>query len=215
MNTPQSTKKKVPRRRNAEASRSSILQAALVEFSTQGYDGARVDNVAVRAGVSKPLIYDYFGDKEALYAAALLEAYVQIREGEKKLDLDGLDPAEAIRKLVTFTLEHFRRNPWFISILNTENLRGGATINQIHDAAGVQSDLVKKIRRILVEGERQGRFRVGIDPVELYFFIASLCYFPLSNIHTLRSVFQRPLDDAWLDRHAIEAGDMIIRYLEK
>ncbi len=214
MTGPQPKKTRAPRRRNAEASRSSILQAALVEFSTQGYDGARVDNVAARAGVSKPLIYDYFGDKEALYAAALLEAYVQIRGGEKKLNLEGLDPAEAIRKLVTFTLEHFRRNPWFISILNTENLRGGATIREMHGAAGVQSDLVKKIRRILEEGERQGKFRPGVDPVDLYFFIASLCYFPLSNIHTLRSVFQRPLDDAWLDSHAVEAGTMIVRYLE-
>ena len=60
-----------PRRgvRDAEASRAAILQAALDEFSSVGYDGARVDRIAEQAGLSKPLLYDYFGDKDELYKA--------------------------------------------------------------------------------------------------------------------------------------------------
>ena len=40
--------------------------------------------IAERAGVSKPMIYSYFGDKDGLWAAALREAYVQIRAGETR-----------------------------------------------------------------------------------------------------------------------------------
>lgn len=204
---------KVPRKRDATASRKAILDAALIEFSEQGYSGARIDAVARAAGVSKPLIYGYFGDKDALYAAALRETYVQIRESEKSLDLEGRTPEEAIRLLVVFTLNHFRKNPWFISMLNTENLRGGETIRQIGDASEIQSNLVGKLGEVLRKGEAQGRFRPGVDPVDLYIFIASLCYFPVSNIHTLRAVFNCPIDDDWLDRRGDEAARMMIGYL--
>ena len=43
------------------------------------------------------------------------------------------------------------------------------------------------------EGVRQGRFRRGVDPVQLYISIAGLGYFYLSNRHTLSTIFQRDL----------------------
>jgi AcrR family transcriptional regulator len=200
-------------RRDAGRSKRAILDAALVEFSEQGHAGARIDAIAARAGVSKPLIYAYFGDKDALYAAALREAYVQIRVGERALDLEHRDPEDAIRALVAFTLEHFVSKPWFISMLNTENLRGGATIGAIEDVSEIQSPLVSRLREVLDRGVAMGRFRPGIDPVDLYITIASLCYFPVSNAHTLRVVFRRPMDAAWLDRRRRDAEEMVLRFL--
>ena len=201
------------RRRDAERSRKLILQAALEEFSEHGHSGARVDRISRRAGVSKPLIYDYFGDKDAIYAAALKEAYVQIREGEAALDLGTLAPEEAVRELVRFTMRHFLDKPWFISMLNTENLRHGETIRQIHDAAGVQSVLVERLREVLGRGGRTGVFRKDVDPVEFYVSIASLCYFPVSNRHTLKAVFHLAVDGPWFDARAEEAAEMLLLYL--
>jgi AcrR family transcriptional regulator len=207
------TDRKPPPKRDAERSRRAILDAALIEFSEQGHAGARIDAIAARAGLSKPLIYSYFGDKDALYAAALREAYVQIRAGERALELDHRDPEGAIRALVGFTLEHFRRKPWFISMLNTENLRGGATIRAIEDVGAIQSTLIDGLAKVLERGAAEGRFRPGIDPVDLYISIASLCYFPISNAHTLRAVFGCPVDDAWLARRERDAAEMVLRFL--
>jgi AcrR family transcriptional regulator len=204
---------RVAPKRDAERSKRSILEAALVEFSEQGHAGARIDAIAARAGVSKPLIYSYFGDKDALYAAALREAYVQIRAGERELDLGHRDPEAAIRALVSYTLAHFRSKPWFISMLNTENLRGGTTIRAIEDVGEIQSPLVVQLREILERGARQGVFRDDVDPVDLYITVASLCYFPVSNAHTLRVVFRCPIDDAWLARRGRDAEEMVIRFL--
>src|SRR4029077_14558604 len=50
-----------------EARRAAILAAALEEFTARGYEGARLDDVAKRAGVAKGTIYLYFADKEALF----------------------------------------------------------------------------------------------------------------------------------------------------
>lgn len=201
------------RRRDAGQSKQAILQAALEEFSAHGYGGARIERIAKTAGLSKPMLYEYFGDKDAIYAAALKEAYVQIREGEQSLNLDALPPADAVRALVRFTMDHFREKPWFISMLNSENLRGGTTIRKIHDAAGVQSVLVERLRDVLKRGEETGGFRPDVDPVEFYIFIASLCYFPVSNIHTLSAVFQLKMDKTWLNRRADEAAQMLLAYL--
>src|SRR6186713_2662863 len=57
------------KRRSAapEARRAAILDAALEEFTARGYEGARLDDVARRAGVAKGTIYLYFSDKEALF----------------------------------------------------------------------------------------------------------------------------------------------------
>ena len=50
-----------------EARRAAILDAALEEFTARGYEGARLDDVAKRAGIAKGTIYLYFADKEALF----------------------------------------------------------------------------------------------------------------------------------------------------
>ncbi len=202
-------------RRDAELSRRMILDAALVEFSEKGFSGARIDTIAAAAGVSKPMIYSYYGDKDDLYAAALREAYIQIRAGEQELDLEHKSPEEAIRALVSFTLNHFKSKPWFISMLNTENLHRGTTIAKIHDVSEIQSRLVQELKIILKRGQDEGIFRQGIDPVDLYITIASLCYFPISNAHTLRVVFNKPVDDdAWLDQRRQDAEEMVIRFLQ-
>jgi TetR/AcrR family transcriptional repressor of mexJK operon len=51
--------------------RAAILEAAKRMFTTQGYDGASMDQIAAEAGVSKLTVYSHFGDKEALFAAAV------------------------------------------------------------------------------------------------------------------------------------------------
>lgn len=201
-------------KRDAERSKRRILDAALIEFSQKGYSGARVDSIAAQAGVSKPMIYSYYGDKDDLYAAALREAYVQIRVGERELQLENKPPEEAIRLLVSFTLNHFQSKPWFISMLNTENLRGGTTIRKIQDVSEIQSRLLQELKKILERGQKDGVFRLGIDPVDLYITIASLCYFPISNAHTLRAVFNKPVDEeAWLDQRRKDAEELVIRFL--
>lgn len=207
----------VPKRgakRDAAASKRRILNAAMKEFSRYGHAGARMDSIAEAADVSKPMIYSYFGDKEELYKAALRESYLQIRQGERKLQIGNLDPEEGIRELVRFTLNHFVSKPWFISMLNTENLLGGEAVRQIDDVGKIQSPLIDALNSLLKRGLEVGVFREDVDPVEIYITIASLCYFPVSNRHTLRVVFKVPIDKAWLDHRANVIADMVLLYLK-
>src|SRR6185312_8980990 len=77
-----------------EGTKRDILEIALEEFALNGLAGARVDVIAARTRSSKRMIYYYFGDKEGLYLSALENAYRVVREGEARLDIAGLAPAE-------------------------------------------------------------------------------------------------------------------------
>lgn len=201
--------------RDAEASRAAILQAALDEFSSVGYDGARVDRIAAEAGLSKPLLYDYFGDKDELYKAALREAYVQIRAGEEKLALEALSPEDAVAALVMFTMTHFRTRPWFITMLNTENLRKGSSVGKIGDRREIQSKLLVKLEEVLKRGWKDGVFLRKAEPVDVYLMIASLCYFPVSNRFTLAEVFGFDASEEGLNAHARRATEAVVGWLKQ
>src|SRR5690349_13558588 len=92
-------------RRNASDTRERILAAAFREFADKGLDGARVDEIAARAGVNKGMLYHYFGNKERLFQAALERLYATIRAKQGGLEVRDLKPEQAMRKLVAHTAE--------------------------------------------------------------------------------------------------------------
>ena len=203
-----------PRARNPELTKRDILVAAREEFCERGLDGARVDRIAERASANKRLLYHYFGNKEALYETVLVDAYREIREGEHKLNLGNLPPAEAMRRLVEFTFDHFRANPWFIRLLATENILRAEYVKRIPEIPRLHSPIVEQLREVLAAGQKSGVFRGGVDPVHLYISIAGVSYFYFSNIHTLSVIFDVPLHSkkemAARRSHAVE---VILGYL--
>lgn len=62
-----------PRALNRMAKERRILDSALKVFADQGYSGASMDAIAALAGVSKPTLYQYFGAKEQLFGAIMVE----------------------------------------------------------------------------------------------------------------------------------------------
>ena len=64
-----------PRKRNAEATRAAILEAAKAQFAQLGYDCAVLRDIARDAGVDVALVKRYFGGKEALFVAALKSSF--------------------------------------------------------------------------------------------------------------------------------------------
>ena len=73
MKPAKSTKALASRPRNAAATRIAILESARRAFARAGYDGAGVREIAADAGVTAMLINRYFGSKEQLFAAVLVE----------------------------------------------------------------------------------------------------------------------------------------------
>jgi AcrR family transcriptional regulator len=179
--------------RDPGRTRQKILEAATAEFARHGLGGARVDQIAGRAGANKRMLYYYFGSKENLFLAVLEAAYAQIRKAERDLDLEHRDPREALKRLVDFTWEYYLAHPEFLTLLNSENLHKGRHVSRSKRVRELHSPLVETLRGILRRGERDGLFRRGVDPVQLYISIAGEGYFYLSNRYTLSRIFGRDL----------------------
>jgi AcrR family transcriptional regulator len=181
------------RTRDADRTQQEILAAAMAEFSQHGFGGARIDSIAERAGINKRLLYYYFGNKESLFLAVLEQTYADIRNAERELHLETADPAEAVRRLVAFTWNHYLAHPEFITLLNSENLHRARHLKRSRRIREMNSPLIQTLGDVLERGRREGVFRGGVDPVQLYISIAGIAYFYLSNTHTLSTIFGRDL----------------------
>jgi AcrR family transcriptional regulator len=187
------TKRVLKWQRDPEGMRLRILEAAKQEFAAYGLAGARVDRIAAKAGANKRMLYYHVGNKEDLYLAVLEGAYEKIRVEERGLDLEHLDPPEAIKRLIDFTWNYFLRNPEFLALLNTENLARAKHLKRSTKVKSMHSPFVEMIRTVVNRGVESGDFPVAVDPVQLYISIAALSFFYLSNNATLSFIFGRDL----------------------
>lgn len=182
-----------PRVRDADRSREAILAAARDEFHEHGLGGARVDRIAERAGVDKKLLYYYYDNKDRLFQAVLEDTYRGIREAEQRLRLLELPPTEALRALTIFTWDYYLEHPEFLTLLNSANLHRARHLEDSPRARALNSPLIQTLGEVLERGRREGSFRGGVDPMQLYISIAALAYFYLGNRHTLAAIFGRSL----------------------
>lgn len=183
------------KKRDADATKARILQAAKKEFAKHGLGGARVDEIAERAKANKRMLYHYFGSKEDLFRTVLEAAYLDIRSAERKLNLESLSPTDALESLVRFTWKYYLRNPEFITLVNSENLHRARHIKTLTSLQDSTRGLVDLVEGILKRGEATGEFRTGIDATQLNITIAAIGYYYLTNRFTGSFLFQRDLMD--------------------
>lgn len=144
------------RRDRADQTRTNILRAAVREFSTYGFSGARTDAIAQSAKVNKALLYYYFKSKHALYAAAVKEVSGKVVASA----LAALDPRHSAgERLLRLALNHFDRiltQREFQSLMQQEMVRfhqGGAVPLLFRTAF---KPLLEKLHEAVDEGIRTG-----------------------------------------------------------
>ncbi|MGB7241727.1 MAG: TetR/AcrR family transcriptional regulator [Sulfitobacter sp.] len=205
---------KETRKRDPQVSQARILEAAEKEFAGHGYEGARMDKIVQRAGVSKNLAYHYFGGKEDLFLLVMERMYERMRTHHADLYIKDLPPIEGMERLVRHTFEHFLEYPQVISLLNSENLRRAEHVRNSEKLPPLYSTLSQVITDLLQRGEDAGVFRKGVDPQELYITISALGYFYLSNQYTLGAIYQTDLSDpARIDARADHIVSVVLGYL--
>jgi AcrR family transcriptional regulator len=203
---------KTGKKRDAEATKARILQAAKKEFAKHGLGGARVDEIAERADANKRMLYHYFGSKEDLFRTVLEAAYLDIRRAERKLSLETQSPTEALETLVRFTWKYYLKNPEFITLVNSENLHRARHLKSLPNLPETMRGLVGMVEDILKRGQESGEFRQGIDATQLNITIAAIGYYYLTNRFTGSYLFGRNLmEDEALEERLNFNVDSILR----
>jgi len=202
------------RTRDAEATKARILAAAKAEFARLGLGGARVDEIADKAGANKRMIYHYFGNKQDLFTAVLEDAYLDIRTAEQELKLDDLAPDKAMITLINFTWDYYLANPEFIRLVNSANLHQGRHLEGSQKLKKASRRYIAMIQKLLERGAEAGVFRDGIDAGQLNITIAAIGYYYLTNRFSGKILFERDyMTKAALDDRLAFNIDTIMRMI--
>lgn len=150
--------------------RAAILEAALEIFSTHGFRGSTVDQIAQAAGLSKPNLLYYFSTKEAIYTALLEQLLDTWLDPLRALAHDG-DPLEEILAYVRRKLQMSRAYPRESRLFANEIVQGAP---RIHDAlSGELKTLVDAKSNVISSWIDDGRL-APVHPQHLIFSIWSM-----------------------------------------
>ena len=204
----------VSKHRDPARTRAEIIAVATREFADNGYAGARVDEIAAKMSTTKRMIYYYFGNKQRLYIEVLEHAYLGIRSLEQNLDVEHLDPVDAIRQLAELTFDHHESHPDFIRLVSIENIHRAEHIARSTVLSGLANPALDVLARILDRGRAEGIFRDDVDPLDIHMVISSFCVFRIANRHTFQAIFKRDMLDAdRREQHRRMLGDLVLDYL--
>lgn len=160
----------VQRSRIQRKNREAILEAALDVFSSQGFRGATLDQIAETAGLSKPNLLYYFPSKEAVHATLLTGLLTTWLDPLRAMRPEG-EPVEEVLAYVRRKLALSRDFPRESRLFANEILQGAPRI-----MAAIEGDLKALVERraaLLARWMDEGRL-ARVDPVHLIFSVWAL-----------------------------------------
>jgi AcrR family transcriptional regulator len=186
-------------RRRAEARPDEILDAALDVFIANGFDAARMDDVAARAGVTKGALYLYFEGKEAMLRA-LIEREVQpmVARLEALAEARSPDPTELIRQAAQIVSRALANPRLFAVPLLIVGISG-----RFPDIAEYYRETVfargrAVMARLVQRGVELGQFR-NVDPVAAARAMMGPIMVEVIWTHALRGESELGRGQAWID----------------
>lgn len=166
-----------------------ILNVATDEFAAHGLSGANINTIAEKTSTSKRMIYYYFGDKEGLYCKVLEGVYASLRNSEDLLDVEGLDPVAALRRLAEATFDAHASSPHFIRLVMIENIHNAAYLRKSEIVPKLNRSIIAKLEDVCARGKAAGVFREGADPLQLHWLISAISFYNVSNRATFSTSF--------------------------
>jgi AcrR family transcriptional regulator len=183
------------RQRNAERTRTEILDVATAEFARRGFAGARVDEIAARTTTTKRMIYYYFGGKEQLYVAVLERAFEAIRPESAVPEEPSSDPLTLVRQIAERTFEQHESNPDLVRLMIIENTPEAEDLVGSARLRSPRHPGFEVLERALAAGVEQGLIRPGVDAYDVFMIINSYCTFRIANRFTFQQFSGRDLLD--------------------
>lgn len=155
--------------------RRALLTTGERLFAERGFDGARVDDIARKAGVNKAMISYHFGGKRKLYVAILTAALTEVASRLRALLESDESPEALLRRFVATFVDVMQQHPTLPAMLVREMLSGGRHVDEHllpHFLA-----VFSVVREIVERGVRDGSFR-SVHPLLTHFgLIGSMLFF--------------------------------------
>ena len=179
------------KKRDAAATRDSIVAAATREFAAHGFAGSRVDEIAARAKANKRMIYAYFGDKEGLYREVLRRHFTSALELEAIALAPAIDLRAQAEEIIRRYFWFLAKNPDFVRLVGWEVLseEKRALAVLLETAGAGLETLFDVVRR----GIAAGLVRPNVDPAQVAHAVNVLCLGFFQQQSLLETLWQREL----------------------
>lgn len=140
-----------------------IIDAALLSFGTNGYKKASINDIAKEAGISKAMVFHYFGTKKELYFYLLnLCANILMNEVNESFDLTVTDFFDRIKMSTDIEVLAMKKHPGILSFLNSVYLEKDNEVIADINVALMQGEGFRS--KIAFDGMDTSKFKEGIDP---------------------------------------------------
>jgi len=203
----------VKRERNSQKSKEDILKAAEVKFAEKGIYGTRVDDIAKAANINKRMLYEYFGNKEELYRAVLVEVYSRLSKEEMVLLSENISCIDAMKRIVTLYFVFLKNNPTYVNLILWENLNKGEYIEDI-DFSNIKDPVFALLRKVINRGKAEGIFRADIDTEQIILSLLTYSFSYFSNRYTLSKLLGKRIDAEESIKKRVESvTEMFLGYL--
>ncbi len=129
-----------------------MLDVAEEVFAEQGYAAVSMEEIAERVGLSKPMLYEYFGSKEGLLLATIARARGELREATSQAASEAESAEDKLRSgyLAYFRFNEAHRRAWLV-LLQEPLLHHGAA-GEIEATRRQQTDLIVAQMEALAPG---------------------------------------------------------------
>lgn len=184
-----------PAQRNPDRTRRRILQAAIRLFARQGFHAVSVDAIVALARVNKRMVYHYFGSKDALFEAALVEVYQRIEKIEFHAIERGRTPREKLSRLLESYFAFLDDEPEFTRLLQWENLEKGRHLTKENHLL-TKNPFFARFQAIVQDGIASGEFRRDLNVPHLLIHFIGLCFIYHSNRFSLSQSLELDLGSA-------------------
>ena len=158
-------------------SEATILSAARAIFTEKGMAGARMQEIADRAGINKAMLHYYFRSKEKLFDRVFQEAFQQFwPKVEMQLNAD-VNPRLLIKGIIGSYVDLFLEKPYLPNFIISELTRNPERVEKLMLDSGVAPMLLIRY----VQHQMEQGVIVKMDPRELFINVIALCIFPFAG----------------------------------
>jgi AcrR family transcriptional regulator len=165
-----------------------IIAAAKSEITVRGVDGAKVENIAKEAGVTKQLIYHYFKTKDLLYSATLESVAKNIDILSEVEEFKELSGRRAISRVIDMIVDEFISNPGYAALTLDQALHSGEHISESSEfIPKIKLFIAEVISPILERGVERGEFKKGFSPEVVFWIIFNLATASFLNKNIMSS----------------------------
>ena len=189
----------------AEGKRERILEAAIKVFVAEGFYNAKVSQIAHQAGVADGTIYLYFKSKDDLLINLFEDRMERVNANLREaIDTESTAVAR-LKRIVKLHLELVEQNRDMAEVISVELRQSSKFIREYSNPKF--AEFLRTIAGAVVEGQRTGELRTGIDP---YVFARAL-FGALDEI-ALAWLVKHPGSKASIElpRAAEQLGDLFI-----